>query len=147
MKINWGAGIALLYAGFVVMILLLVGMSASQKIDLVTDRYYEDELRFQDKINKVNLTRQLKHPLTWNIEHQGIMIYYPKEFDGSNVTGNVKLYCPSDNTKDLSFPVIAQNGTQLIPASELTPGRYYLQIDWKYGDQAYWNEDVIVINK
>ncbi|MCF0058018.1 FixH family protein [Dyadobacter sp. CY356] len=147
MKLNWGTGIALLYAGFVVMILLLVGMSASQKIDLVTDQYYEEELRFQEKINKVNLAKGLRHPLTWKVEPQGIVIIYPKEFLADSLTGTVRLYCPSDNTKDRSFPVKMQNNEQLIAASELQAGRYYLQIDWKNGKQSYWNEGVVVITK
>lgn len=147
MKLNWGAGIAILYAGFVVMILLLVGMSASQKIDLVTDQYYEEELQFQDKINKVNLTKALTDPLTWQVEEQGIMIHYPKEFSADSLSGIVKLYCPSDNTKDRTFPIKVKNSEQLIAASDLKSGRYYLQIDWKNGEQAYWNEGVVVITK
>jgi hypothetical protein len=147
MKLNWGAGIALLYAGFVVMILLLVGMSASQKIDLVTDQYYEDELRFQDKINKINLAKTLTDPLTWQVEEQGIKIHYPKEFSDNTLTGNIKLYCPSDNTKDRTFIIKSQNGNQLIAASDLESGRYYLQIDWKNDKKAYWNEGVVVITK
>lgn len=147
MKLNWGAGIAILYAGFVVMILLLVGMSASQKIDLVTDQYYEEELRFQDKINKVNLAKGLSDPLTWQVEERGIMIHYPKEFSQDTLSGNVKLYCPSDNTKDRTFPIKVENNDQLIAASNLKPGRYYLQIDWKNGKRSYWNEGVVLITK
>ncbi|GLU55692.1 FixH family protein [Dyadobacter frigoris] len=147
MKFNWGAGIAILYAGFVVMILLLVGMSASQKIDLVTDQYYEEELQFQDKINKVNLAKALNNPLTWQVEEHGIMIHYPREFSKDTLSGNVKLYCPSDNTKDRTFPIKAKNNVQLIAASEIQSGRYYLQIDWKNGKQSYWNEGVVVITK
>ncbi|MBE9460830.1 FixH family protein [Dyadobacter subterraneus] len=147
MKINWGAGIAILYAGFVAMILLLVGMSASQKIDLVTDQYYEEELQFQNKINKVNLAKKLKNPLIWQVEERGIIIHYPEEFAKDTLTGNVKLYCPSDNTKDRNFPVKAKNNDQLIAGSDLKPGRYYLQIDWKNGKKSYWNEGVVVISK
>lgn len=147
MKLNWGAGIAILYAGFVTMILLLVCMSASQKIDLVTDQYYEEELRFQDKINKINLAKTLADPLSWQVEEQGIMIHYPKEFSQNTLTGNIKLYCPSDNTKDRVFLVKPQDGSQLIAASDLKSGRYYLQIDWQHDKQAYWNEGVVVITK
>lgn len=147
MKLNWGAGIAILYGGFVVMILLLVGMSASQKIDLVTDQYYEEELQFQDKINKVNQTKELTNPLTWQVGEQGIMIHYPKEFSEDSLAGNVKLYCPSDNTKDRTFPIKVKDSGQLIAGSDIKPGRYYLQIDWKNGEKSYWNEGVVVITK
>ena len=147
MKVNWGAGIAVLYMGFVVMILLLVGMSASQKIDLVTDQYYEEELRFQDKINKTNHAKALIDPLAWEVTEQGIHINYPESFRENNLTGTIKLYCPSDNTKDRTFPIKSTNHTQQIAASDLHSGRYYLQIDWQNGKETYWNEGVVVINK
>ncbi len=147
MKLNWGAGIAILYAGFVVMILLLVGMSASQKIDLVTDQYYAEELQFQDKINKIKLAKGLSDPLTWQVEEQGITIYFPKEFTADTLSGSVKLYCPSDNTKDRTFPITVKNSEQRIAASDIKSGRYYLQIDWKNGKKSYWNEGVVVFSK
>lgn len=58
LKLNWGAGIAVLYMGFVAMIVLLVVMSMRQKIDLVTDEYYAEELLFQGKIDKI---KRAKH--------------------------------------------------------------------------------------
>jgi hypothetical protein len=147
MKMNWGAGIAILYIGFVAMILVLVFMSTRQKIDLVTDQYYAEELRFQDKINKTERARHLTEPLQWEVSEKGIAIHYPKMFSEKNISGNVKLYCPSDNNKDLFFTVQTQDHTQLITADQIPDGRYYLQIDWKNGTETYWNEDLVVMNK
>lgn len=144
MKINWGAGIAILYGGFVIMILILVGASASQKIDLVTDQYYQDELRFQEKINKTNNAKELAKPLTWEVNKGGIEIFFPKEYQ--DVSGNVYLYCPANNKNDRVFPIKAINEKQLISSVQIPEGRYRLQIDWKNGATAYWNEDVVVIN-
>ncbi|SEI58201.1 FixH protein [Dyadobacter koreensis] len=147
MKLNWGAGIAILYSGFVAMILVLVGMSASQKIDLVTDNYYAEELQFQDKINKSERAKALEDPLKWEVDEKGILIHYPKSFSEKNLSGKVNLYCPSDDSKDLHFQVSTKNNIQFIASSEIPDGRYYLQIDWKNGEDTYWNEDLIVINK
>jgi len=147
MKLNWGAGIAILYSGFVAMILVLVSMSASQKIDLVTDNYYAEELQFQDKINKSERAKALEDPLKWEVDEKGILIHYPKSFSEKNLSGKVNLYCPSDDSKDLHFQVSTKNNIQFIASSEIPDGRYYLQIDWKNGEDTYWNEDLIVINK
>lgn len=148
MKLNWGAGIAILYSGFVAMILVLVVMSTRQKIDLVTDNYYAEELRFQDKINKTARATRLTDPLTWEVDNNGIQIHYPASFSEKNLSGKISLYCPSDDSRDLSFQVDpAENNEQIIPASKIPDGRYYLQIDWKNEEDTYWNEDLIVINK
>lgn len=147
MKLNWGTGIAILYTGFVAMILVLVVMSTNQKIDLVTDNYYAEELRFQDKINKTERAKALSDPLKWEVDDQGILIHYPKSFSEKNLSGKVNLYCPSDDSKDQVFQVASTNSQQFIPSSKIQDGRYYLQIDWKNGEDTYWNEDLIVISK
>lgn len=146
MKFNWGVGIAILYLGFVAMILVLVGMSASQKIDLVTDHYYEEELQFQDKINKITRAKALAEPLVWEVNNSGVMIHYPKVLSGKTITGKVKLYCPSNEKNDRTFNLDSKNSEQLIPSSKIPEGRYHLQIDWKNGEKTYWNEDVILIS-
>jgi nitrogen fixation protein FixH len=146
MKINWKIGIIVLYTGFVAMILLLVGMSLTQKTDLVTENYYEEELQFQDKINKIRRTAALTSPLTWEVNERGVMISYPKNLDEKSISGTVKLYCPSNIKNDRSFAVSPSKYQQFIPTATIPKGNYHLQIDWKNGDQSHWNEDVILIN-
>nr|WP_295928938.1 FixH family protein [uncultured Dyadobacter sp.] len=145
MKMNWGAGIAALYAGFVVMILLLVGMSAGQKIDLVTDHYYEEELKFQGKIDKKQRAAALAEPLSWEITPTGLQIHYPAAFGDSAITGQIRLYCPSDDRNDREFAIRAVNGEQTLASAQIPAGRYKIQVDWRNGGQTYWNEGVVVI--
>ena len=44
---NWGYKIMLAYVVFIAGILFLVFKSSSQKVELVTENYYEQELKFQ----------------------------------------------------------------------------------------------------
>lgn len=146
MKFNWGTGIAVLYLGFVAMILVLVSMSTNQKIDLVTSQYYEEETKFQEKINKTNRANALEKPLTWQLKDEGLSIHYPEDATDQQLSGTIKLYCPANEKNDRSFDILATDHQQLIPASKIPAGRYRLQIDWKNGQETYWNEDVIVMN-
>ncbi|WP_229214874.1 FixH family protein [Dyadobacter bucti] len=145
-KINWGTGIAILYTGFVAMILVLVVMSTNQKIDLATDRYYDEELKFQDRINKTERAEALSKPLSWTVTREGLLIQYPEFGTDADITGKITLYCPSNNKNDRSFPVAASDGKQFIAASDIPQGRYRLQIDWKNSNQTFWNEGVILIS-
>ncbi len=147
-SISWGTGIALLYIGFVIGILTLVTMSMNQKVDLVTENYYAEELGFQKKIDKVARANALTTPLRWEVTDTAIRISYPADFSAGQLSGTVNLYCPSDNSKDIQFKVQpdAQN-QQAIPLASLQPGRYLLQFDWKNGTVSYWNEGVITIQK
>lgn len=148
MKFNWGIGIAMLYTGFVIGILTLVVMSSRQKVDLVAENYYEEELGFQKKIDKIERTKALTQPLLWGVNQEGVQLQFPEDMSGKKISGKVKLYCPSDNRKDREFSINpAQDLSQLIPAKELVAGRYKLQVEWQADSATYWNEGAIVINQ
>ncbi len=146
LKLNWGAGIAVSYLGFVAMILVLVVMSTGEKIDLVTSQYYVEELKFQDKIDKINRAQKLTDPLTWNVTNDAVTIHYPKSQKSSQLTGLIHFYCPSNDKNDRSFKIKPAGGVQVLPVSQLPAGRYQLQIDWKTGRESYWTEGVVVID-
>ncbi|KAA6439317.1 hypothetical protein FEM33_13695 [Dyadobacter flavalbus] len=146
MKINWGVGIVTLYLGFVAMILLLVTMSVGQKIDLATEHYYEEELQFQDKIDKVKRAQALSEPLDWKVDEHGITVDYPSDLEQKNLSGQIRLYCPSNDRNDRQYAVSAAGGVQFISAADIPDGTYRLQIDWKSDDQTFWNEGVVTIS-
>ena len=145
-KINWGVGITVLYLGFVAMILLLVSMSIGEKIDLVTEHYYEEELGFQEKINKKQRAAALAEPVTWEVKTDGIDIAFPATIQDADITGEINLYCPSNDKNDRKFKISTHLHNQFIPVSQVPEGTYHLQIDWKNKEHTYWNEDVIVIS-
>ena len=145
MKINWRALIAAVYISFVCMNLLLVGMSAGQKIDLVTDHYYEEELKFQGKIDKAQRAAALSEPLSWQITEAALQIHYPSAFTDSSISGQIRMYCPADNRNDRNFPIRAKDNGQVIALSQIPAGRYKIQVDWKSGNETYWNEGVVVV--
>lgn len=146
LKLNWGAGIAVSYLGFVAMIMVLVVMSTSQKIDLVTSQYYTDELQFQRKIDKVKRTQALPQQLIWEVTDNAVDIQYPESTRETDLSGVIRFYSPSDDKNDRSFKVEAINGVQIVPVAGIPKGRYHLQIDWKSAQETYWTEGVIVIN-
>lgn len=146
LQISWGWKIALLYCGFVLMILVLVGMSVSQKIDLVADDYYAMELAHQQKIDKMGRSGRLEEPITWKVGEEYLEIVFPGNLSGKAIGGNVILYCPADNRNDFSVPVKpGSDGVQRISRSSLKPGRYHLQLDWSADNTTYWDEGVIRI--
>ncbi len=146
LSISWGWKIAFLYGGFVVMILFLVWKSVVKKIDLVADNYYEQELKFQNRIDQTRRASSLPVPLKWSVSDAKVHIQYPASFPGGAIHGKVYFYCPSDNRKDISFPITTdENMQQVIPFSKLSPGRYQIQIDWKANGETYWNEGIVNI--
>lgn len=143
---SWGIKITILYIGFVVLIVTMVAMTMSQKVDLVSKDYYAQELKFQDKIDQSNRANALIEPLNWMVSNGKIEINFPKEFKNQKITGTINLFRPSDASLDKKIAVLSmQNGKQIISTSTLKAGVYKIQIEWKVGDESFYNEGVIKI--
>ena len=74
MKISWGTGIAIFYSFFVISMLVLVYATTKQDISLVSDTYYEEDLSYQKKMDKIQRTNQLKHVFELSIEQNSTVI-------------------------------------------------------------------------
>jgi hypothetical protein len=144
---NWGLRITFLYVGFVVMILALVGLTMRQKVDLVSKDYYEQELRYQDKIDKINRTRELAEQLTWGVKSDAITLLFPSTLVDKHISGTIFFFNPSDASKDKNVVIqINSKGEQTIPTEILHKGHYKMQINWASGKEEFYNEGVIQIH-
>jgi hypothetical protein len=147
MKISWGYKITILYVGFVGLIVCMVSMAMRQKVDLVSKDYYDQELKFQDKINKSNAANALAEPLTWEVRQGSILFRFPSQFAGKKISGNVYFFRPSDANMDktISLP-ISTSLEKDISTRQLARGLYKIQVDWEVDKEAYYNEGIIQIN-
>lgn len=96
---NWGYKILSFYALFVFGILFMVFKSSSQNTDLVTTDYYAKELKYQDKIDEQNRVSALTTPINYKLSNDSLIITFPNDFVGKLLTGNVVLYCVSNEKR------------------------------------------------
>jgi hypothetical protein len=146
MKINWGIRIAILYISFVLLILTLVTKSMFQQLDLVVSDYYEQELKYNNMMDKIKNMKKLKNPISWIITDGQFKIYFTKELSSKSVSGTITFYRPSDSKEDKTFDIqLNDNNEQTININEFKKGVYILQIDWKHNQSAYYYEGIINI--
>ena len=60
---NWGHKILFLYLGFVILVMVMVFMAYRQDVPLVSDDYYEKELKYQDDIDQFKNAALLAEPI------------------------------------------------------------------------------------
>jgi hypothetical protein len=143
---NWGYKIAILYIGFVLLILTLVGMSSRQKVDLVSADYYEKELKFQDRLDDLNRSNELSEPLVWSVQAGSILLNFPNEFKGRKTSGSIYFFRPSDSGMDKTLVIPADtNLVRNISTNILNSGLYKMEISWESEGQKYYNEGIIQI--
>lgn len=75
---NWGYKILTVYIIFVAGILFLVFKSSFQKQDLVVHDYYEQELKFQQRIDETERANALSADVKYLIREKEIIISFPR---------------------------------------------------------------------
>jgi nitrogen fixation protein FixH len=121
-------------------------MSTNKKYehDLVVEDYYQQELKFQEDINKEENAKDLASNLNWQKTNEGIIISFPKDLDSNNIKGKVFLYRPSNKQLDFEIPISLSNHNLLIPDNSLLDGRWNIKVDWTYNSQDYMYKTEIV---
>ena len=144
---NWGLKITILYAGFVVLILSMVFRTFGYKVDLVSADYYDQELKFQDRINGTKKTDSLH--LVFQTEAKGGMVsmIYPAQWQGKQVDGKILFYRPSDSALDLSYAARpGEKGVQVFTSGKFRRGSYRMVCDFKVEGQKYCYEEILFMN-
>jgi hypothetical protein len=141
---SWGKKIAILYIGFVVMILFLVIKTLNEKTDLVTEDYYKDELNYQEKINREQAAVTASFQPEINSSPGNVEIVLPDSLIIKKATGSITFYRPSDSSGD--FTVALQpdaNGRQQIKSDKLQKGIYTIEINMSCEGKNYYFENSI----
>jgi hypothetical protein len=141
MKISWGTGIAIFYIFFVIAMLVFVYAATKQDISLVSDTYYEEDLSYQVKLDKIQRTNQLKHKFELSIEQNstGISVTIPEEL--SHFKGNMTLFHPAYAMLDQIYPIESNTQhKQFILVQRLKKGRWLVKIEGKNEGKNYYHE-------
>src|ERR1035438_2491522 len=90
----WPVGIIVTFALFFAGTVGLVVMACTQKVDLVSADYYEQELKFQGQIDRVERTRHAATQATvaYDAALRCIAISLPADQAQHKVWGSVQLY-------------------------------------------------------
>lgn len=146
MQMNWGFKISILYGGFILLIVTLVTLSMKQKVDLVSEDYYQQELDFQQKINQRERTEKLTTQLTWNVTNKQLELQFPAEFKGHVKQGKIFFFRPSDAVLDQHILLQKDTATvQHFVLNQLKKGVYKMQVSWEVNSTEYYNEGFIQI--
>ena len=142
---NWGYKILLVYLAFIVGILILVYKSSSQKVDLVTENYYQQELKYEQKIDQAERAQSLSSPLRYEVNKNEISIFFPEEMKDKNISTEILLYYPADESKDSVYNLETSSGKLTIVLPEKDKGMYELKMDWKVDTTKYYSEHKVLI--
>jgi len=144
----WPYSIIVVCALFVVSTAGLIVMACSQRMDLVNQDYYEQELRFQGQIDRVERTRRVasQASVAYDAARQCVTVSLPPGQARGNVSGSVELYRPSAAGLDRTVKLEPDaSGVQRLDASGLAPGFWKVRVSWTAEKENYYLEQKVVV--
>ena len=140
---NWGHGLMLFFVGFVLFMSTLVVICMRQdNIHLVTQNYYEAEIRYQEQIDKIANATDLEYEVfDYQAQAKTVGLNLPPD-----AVGILHLFRPSDARLDRKYDVEIEPGKPFtISLSDLKPGYWRMKLTWEEGGKEYYLEERITI--
>lgn len=147
MKNIWAIGLTIFFVGFVSGIVSFVVWSLGQRQDLVATDYYDQEVRYQDRIDAIARVEQegLKPGVTYDAAAATLKVAFERPESLQSATGTVTLYRPSSAAMDRSVSLQPDaSGIQLITGS-LASGLWRVRTEWFKGGATYFAETAVVV--
>lgn len=140
---SWGTRIAILYGGFVIMILVLVFRTSRENTDLESADYYARELKFQEQIDGESALLSAGVVPDVSIDESGVQLEIPESVCAQPFTGTATFYKPDNAALDKVFRL--ESGSQYFDKSNFVAGQYRVRLNWSSGGQTYFHESNLYI--
>ena len=141
---NWGKGIFLSFVLFAAFVGVLVVICVRQDVNLVSEDYYQEELAFQQQIERMQNANSLPEKPVLSVAGQSLEVKF-REF-GRIEHGDVSLFRPSDARLDRRFVLQPSAGMmQRFDVSGLPKGMYHAKMRWSMNGKEYFIENPVTL--
>lgn len=142
---NWGNKLVVVFIVFGAFIGYLVYRAVNTKYDLVSKDYYKDELRYQDRIDRIKNASKLSE-VQFDQDASTLKIQLPREQKAALISGEIYFYCITDERNDYhTILKVDSTNQQLLMKKDVHKGAYELKINWQEGKELYYFEKKIQI--
>lgn len=148
MKFNWGTGIVIGIAAFMIFILqYVIRVQTDKSLDneLVTEAYYQKEIAIDGNYKKEQNALSLGNQLNIESNKEGIALSFPEAFNINHIKGTISLYRPSNQQLDNTIPLKLSSHYLLIPKNQLESGRWDIILEFSYQGIEYLKKESVHI--
>lgn len=129
------------FGAMLILMSLLVYMTMRQHIPMVSKDYYEQELRYQHKLDAIGNTRDYGSQFAAYTHGTYVELQLPPALSAAMEQGTVHFYCPADETQDRKEQLTASpDGVYTFNRSLLPGKRYIVKVSFTSGGKAYYQE-------
>jgi nitrogen fixation protein FixH len=143
----WPVGLVVFFILFAGYIVGFVIFASRQDMDLVRADYYDQEIKFQQQIDKVRRTAPIMAGADVDYDGAAKVVTVRLPIVNTNdITGTVSFYRPSDAKMDQDVNLAPNaRGCQSVSVRSLRAGLWRVRVEWKARGGDYYFEKPIVI--
>ncbi len=138
---NFGKWIFVSFVLFALFIATLVTICVREDISLVSKDYYNEELAYQQQIQRINNTASLTVKPVISIQDDSLKIILPDAIFIEQ--GILTLFCPSNSKMDRLFQLQKTSVSQHFALTGLQPGMYRAKLSWTMNGKDYYQEEIV----
>ena len=143
----WPVAIIAYFIVFTAGIVAYIIFSLGQRMDLVRHDYYDEEIRYQEQINRLGRTGTFATELaaTYDSTQAAIAVTIPGSH-AQAARGTIRLYRPADARLDRELPLtVDAQGRQRVDARNLASGLWKVRVQWNVAGEEYFFDRTLVI--
>ncbi len=140
---NWGKSIVLAFVLFALFIGSLVVVCLRQDIALVTTNYYDQELHYQQQLDRMTNAEQLKEKPLVQVVNGALEVQFSRLPEIEQ--GELELFRPSDAKLDRRYTLASISQVQRIELEGVQGGMYKAKLRWRMDGKDYYLESVIYL--
>jgi len=138
---NWGKWIIVAFVFFAVFIATLVTVCMRQDISLVSSTYYEEELAYQQQIERTVNALSLAEKPVIRVAQPGVV---EVGFQQPTDQGKLQLFCPSNVAMDRAFDIgHSADSVRHFNVQGLQRGMYRAKLQWTAQGKEFYIEQII----
>lgn len=143
---NWGKKLITVFVIFAAGVVSLVAISISKNTDLVSENYYEQEIKYQNQIDLLKGSEVLNENIVIEKGNNEIVIRSLNPGLTGNLKGEILFYRTSDANKDFIIDLeFGSDATQRIYSQSLDRGLWKLKMNLNEGEKKYYIEKYVFL--
>jgi len=145
---SWGNKIVIAFICFIGVISVMAYISVNQDVNLVAEDYYEEELAYEDQIQRIKNTNGLVNPIEFELNRQTLKakFIYPQEIKKIFKKGSIQFFRDSDSALDREFEMsMGDDDFQEIAINGFRTGLWTIKIRWESDQKEYYKELSLVL--
>jgi nitrogen fixation protein FixH len=143
----WPIVIVAYFAVFIAFLVTFIVYASTQRVDLVRRDYYEEEIRFQEQLERVERARQAGISLAVAYDQKRDCLTLSLAGAATNsISGRIHLYRPSDARLDQEYPLLLdKSGSQSLAMEKLQRGLWKVRVRWTMQGEEYYLEQRVLV--